>query len=80
MVFLDDLPQDPVLSIFGFIFFLSIIRGGGGGFSWTFKLLLVQVLVATIFACYIRTSNKVGVFFLLTNGSMLLKQLLKLFK
>ena len=64
MVFLDDLPQDPVLSIFGFIFFLSIIRGGGGGgLRWTFKLLLVQVLVATIFACYIRTSNKVGVFF-----------------
>ena len=79
MVFLDDLPQDPVLSIFGFIFFLSIIRGGGG-LRWTFKLLLVQVLVATFFACYIRTSNKVGVFFLLTNGSMLLKQLLKLFK
>ena len=54
--------------------------GGGGGLRWTFKLLLVQVLVATFFACYIRTSNKVGVFFLLTNGSMLLKQLLKLFK
>ena len=54
--------------------------GGGGGLIWTFNLILVQVLVATIFACYIRTSNKVGVFFLLTNGSMLLKQLLKLFK
>ena len=80
MVFLDDLPQDTVLSIFGFVFSLSIIWGGGGGLRWTFKLLLVQVLVATFFACYIRTSNKVGVFFLLTNGSMLLKQLLKLFK